>query len=683
MRRCLAFLGLLACGAIGPVHQALAAETLLALTVERIEHESGALDNLQFSLVAGDEGWILRAQVDELHAPELPGPLRDLQLECPKARVDWPAVVCDQATLGLADSPWGKQQVEASFHWRSAHDWRLGFTGLRYAGDRLSGQLSMLGDSWRLRLRAQGLQVRRLGPLKPLLLDAGLSIATGVVSAVADVHGDPRGVRSLQVSGLARQVSWADEEGLQAAEKLGLRYAFDARRKQGRWDGHVDLHLQTGELYSDPMFIDLEAQPVRLQARGGWLAEKAQLSLARFTLEAGDMLGAEGKALLDLARPGIRRGAVQLRLGDLGKSYTGFLQSLLVGSPLEDVELVGAAEAELDWDAGTLSQAQLKVSGLHMADLGQRFALAGLSAELYWQAQGEPPASRLRLQGARLGKLDFGQTDMLFRTGGPYLHLLEPLQIPFCEGYIRVPDLTWLATGAGPEAGFSMTLEEVSLRAFTGALEWPLMNGTINARLPGARYAGDALRVDGDISIEAFDGLIGLRGLELEAISSAAPVLQGELALRGLDLAKVTETFSFGRIRGRLDGEVRDLQLVAWEPDRFQAHLYSPEDDDLPHKISQRAIEDLTELGNGVSGAFASPFLQIFKEFSYDRVELRVAQRGDRAEIGGIPHAGGGYYLVKGAGIPRIDVIGRNRDVAWHDLVARLRSIRVDEMAVE
>ncbi len=36
---------------------------------------------------------------------------------------------------------------------------------------------------------------------------------------------------------------------------------------------------------------------------------------------------------------------------------------------------------------------------------------------------------------------------------------------------------------------------------------------------------------------------------------------------------------------------------------------------------------------------------------------------------------GGGYYLVEGGGIPRIDVIGYSQRVDWDTLLQRLRRI--------
>jgi hypothetical protein len=41
----------------------------------------------------------------------------------------------------------------------------------------------------------------------------------------------------------------------------------------------------------------------------------------------------------------------------------------------------------------------------------------------------------------------------------------------------------------------------------------------------------------------------------------------------------------------------------------------------------------------------------------------------------GIEPAQGGYYIVKGSGLPRIDVIGNQRRVAWTRLVRQLGAI--------
>jgi hypothetical protein len=47
--------------------------------------------------------------------------------------------------------------------------------------------------------------------------------------------------------------------------------------------------------------------------------------------------------------------------------------------------------------------------------------------------------------------------------------------------------------------------------------------------------------------------------------------------------------------------------------------------------------------------------------------------------MGGIEPSGMGYYLVKGRGLPRIDIIGNQGRVAWPTLVAQLAaSTRAD-----
>lgn len=51
--------------------------------------------------------------------------------------------------------------------------------------------------------------------------------------------------------------------------------------------------------------------------------------------------------------------------------------------------------------------------------------------------------------------------------------------------------------------------------------------------------------------------------------------------------------------------------------------------------------------------------------------------------MGGVEQAGTGYYIVKGAGLPRIDVIGSQSRVAWTTLVRQLGSAMESEIVVE
>ena len=99
--------------------------------------------------------------------------------------------------------------------------------------------------------------------------------------------------------------------------------------------------------------------------------------------------------------------------------------------------------------------------------------------------------------------------------------------------------------------------------------------------------------------------------------------------------------------------------------------------------VTHFVVENVSELGSGIPAGLSSTVLSVFDEFRYDRIDLRIALDGERAQIDGLARPDGGYYLVKGAGLPRIDVIGRNRSVAWKELVERLRQIRVEGAQVK
>ena len=123
-------------------------------------------------------------------------------------------------------------------------------------------------------------------------------------------------------------------------------------------------------------------------------------------------------------------------------------------------------------------------------------------------------------------------------------------------------------------------------------------------------------------------------------------------------------------------------------PEAFDAFLFTPPDDRSKHRISQRAVTNLSSIGGGSGGGVAAAlqggFLQILR-----RLRLRPARasaagsRTTSASWAASCRRRGGYYIVKGAGLPRIDVIGSQTRVAWTTLVRQLGAMMESEIVVE
>ena len=185
---------------------------------------------------------------------------------------------------------------------------------------------------------------------------------------------------------------------------------------------------------------------------------------------------------------------------------------------------------------------------------------------------------------------------------------------------------------------------------------------------------GDAL--GGILLVQAFDGDITLRNLRISDPLGLVPRLWADARIEHLDLKTLTRAFSFGRIEGRLQGRVDGLYMEAWQLVAFDAHFETPPDDDSRHRISQRAVENISDLGGaGISGALSRSFLRGFKEFGYKRLGISCRLHQGICEMGGVAPAGDGYYLVEGAGIPRIDIVGFNRRTDWQRLLSQLRQM--------
>jgi hypothetical protein len=443
-----------------------------------------------------------------------------------------------------------------------------------------------------------------------------------------------------------------------------------------------------GEAYLEPFYANFSEHAFRLQAEDIVTPDFAFFDVRRFSLQQESLLDVQGSTTLRFPEEIDARISItaDLMLHDASVStlYTSLVQIPLAGTLFGNLETDGRVSGSIRLAENSLSSAALQLDNLNLDDRGGRFAIYGLRGTLNWSTdEGQlPAASQLRWDSGTAYNITVGGGEANMQLGDNDFEMLAPLRIATMGGALLVNQLALHDFGSDAATGtLDAELEPIQLGQLTGAFGWPAFSGTLSGRLPLLQLAENTITVGGKLSARAFDGTIELSELRIEQPFGRVPKMQGELTFRDLDLQRVTEAFSFGLIQGRLSGDVAGLELQSWRPVAMDMNFYTPPDDNTQHRISQRAVENLANVGGGGAAAVLSTgFLRFFEVFAYDRIGLRCLLRNGACAMSGAGQAkagpqGQGYYIVKGRGIPRIDVVGYRDTVSWSRLVQQLAAI--------
>jgi hypothetical protein len=322
-----------------------------------------------------------------------------------------------------------------------------------------------------------------------------------------------------------------------------------------------------------------------------------------------------------------------------------------------------------------LQSLDLTADNLAFGDASRRLGLRGLAGVFHWRATAADAAdSDLKWRDYQAYGVAGGAGEIRLRAFGNSLALQQATRVPVLDGSLLIQRFEAGGLGtANVSLGFDGSIESVGMPRLSRAFGWPEMSGTLSGRIPGLSLAAGTLSLSGDLVADVFDGHITASNLQLRDAFGTFPKLTGNFTARALDLRQITHTFPIGTITGRIDADVRGLELFGWSPIAFDANLYSSAGDKTAHRISQKAVGNLANIGGGgAAGALQSGFLRFFDDFGYDRIELRCVLRNDVCLMGGMARDGGGYYLVRGSGLPRLDVVGNSSRVAWSQLVSQL-----------
>lgn len=645
-------------------------------TIARIHTDLATLEQVRVRLDWPDDAGEgrLSLQVGTLDAPTLGYRFRALDWHCPLQRDGEGAWRCE-GPLRAGDGTTMRLAVDLG----TAHtDLRLQRGDTRLEVHRLAATPDLTRiDLVRVPMALTQALLARAWPeatLKAGTLDGRLTVAAP--------PGRPLRIDGpLRVAGLGLETRDASI----AAEGLGADLRLDYRIDGPVQRIGVDGHLLGGEWLAGNTYVSLPKTPVRLgiDAIGdgqGW-------RLPRILWQDGGSLSMQGAAEL-APDGGLRALSVDAGSEDLSPIVGRYLSGWLGAFGLGDLRMQGTLRTRLQVDARGVQGFEATFAKLDLADANGRFRFDGLDGALRFSG-GAPVDSALSWRAGQLYGLDFGASELPLRSAGGGIGLRAPIAIPAVGGQIRFDhfDLRPPSGADGLRANFGLGLDALDIGVLARKLGWPAFRGTLSGTIPDARYLDDRLVFEGGLEMRMFDGRVQVSSLAMERPFGVAPSLSADLEIDDLDLLAVTEVFDFGSISGRLDGRIAGLRLIDWNATAFDAQLRTQARRGVRQRISQRAVQSISSVGDAsFITSLQGRLIGYFDDFGYRRIGVSCRLHNEVCTMGGLEASGsgsdsGGFTIVQGAGIPRLDVVGFNRQVDWPTLVERLAAVGKGELS--
>jgi hypothetical protein len=610
------------------------------------------------------------------------GELQDIDIRCPDPVVLAALISCRDARISASHQRFGRLRfVAAASFDRVRQSLAVDVRGLRLAGGNWRIDARWRASGWQLTALADRLPIAAVRKLAApwISLPAGIEIE-GTLSPRITVAGREH-VQRMTISAQVAALTLNNADGTLATDKLAMTIDAGLTPVARGYDIASRISLSGGQAYRDPVFLDLARTPLSIAIVGAWQSAGQRFVVTRYTIDQPGVLLASGRAeFTPFGTTPVAALSVSLERGVFPGFYATYLQPFLVNSDFKDLATRGALRGSAEIIDGSPVAAHVELDAIDFNDDTGRMAVHGLGGRISWHADAamaEP--SRLAWHDGKAYGFTGGAADIKFVTAARGLRMLEPTVLPIFDGGLAIAAFE-VRDAALPSMSllFDATLQPVSMRRICQVLGWPEFSGTVAGRIPRLTLNNKVLSVDGDLEARVFDGRIVVSKLRLEDPLGTWPRLSADIELEQLDLESVTGTFSFGEITGRLSGYIRRLELFAWRPVAFDALLATPPGDRSEHRISQRAISNISAIGGGGSGnamaTLSSGMLRFFENFKYDRLGLACKLENEVCAMQGIAPAKSGYYIVRGRGLPRIDVIGSAGRIDWPQLVANLKA---------
>jgi hypothetical protein len=597
-----------------------------------------------------------------------------------------------RGTLRIGSTPVGPLAMSLALQEEGARGLRLKGEHLRLAGGAFTLSATLGGRHW-----AFGLDAANVAG------DALLRLGRDWVNVPKDFSVQGSLDASLQLAGRTdarlptvatlgfrgKNLAFSNAEGSTAAENVDLDGEFELQATAGGGFGFTGRLASTrGEALFDNFYLKLASYPTRIDFAG--FVEGKRLEISSLDLQQQGLLQASASAQVSQPKnfldapvdlDGLKIDSAKLVLQELRfpAVYTSYLQTALAGGALDSLESSGSIAGTLEIRDNRPISGNLQLDDLYLRDTKGLFFIEDLRGRVSWVPDDEEPLEPSVISWDSAGTYDVrgASSSMRLVLRGRSGSLLEPVRLPVFDGAINVQELRIRDAGLpSMQVQFTGEIEPISLAEISKAFGWPALGGFVTGRIPAVEYKDDTLRFGGDLEAEIFDGIVRGSNIKLSDPLGRWPRLTADLALENLDLETITSTLEFGAITGRIEGRLDRLELFAWAPVAFDAWLRTPATDRSRKLISVDAINNIANVGGtagtGVAAAMQGGLLRFFSRYRYKQLAIRCVLEDDVCQLSGSPIAGNRYYLLEGAGLPRVDIIGNSGRIQWSELVDQI-----------
>jgi len=592
-------------------------------------------------------------------------------------------MICRQGQAEIHNDILASPSVTFSFHIRPKRS-EFQLDPLRLGGGQMTLEGAQAADGWYLKGRATGIDSRLIRPYLP----AAYQLSQGVLSFDFNAQGTALGPEKLGFKASLNKLSGQSLDGRIAAENAGLALSLRLLRQQDQWQWLSRVEFNGGAVYVEPLFLDAAQGPFALNMAGSVDRNFRRADIGYFSFRHPEAAVLNGSGTVVLT-PGlfVEQADLALTATDVKTLSTVYLQPFLFGTALQGLLLEGALNADISLHRQALSKIGLSFTNLDIYEGKERFSLKDGAGRIDWaKEESFTRESIIAWRALQVAGIPIGPSGLSFSAKAKTLSLLEKTRLPLLGGYLAIDRFNWKANlDTDPDVHFIGAVESISLAQLTKALDWTPLTGSISGIIPGVDYRDKKLTLAGELTVKVFDGEIKIKDLASSGLFGDFPQVYGDISFDNLDLDALTGKFKVGGIEGRLSGFVHDLHLENWRPMTFYAWLGTPSEDDSRHRISQKAVQNLASIGGGgAAGLLSQTLLRFFDTFGYDRLGLGCYLNRGVCQLMGVAPAQQGYYIVKGGGLPRIDVIGYNTRIDWNVLLKRLERITAsDEVLIK